>query len=98
MRPDAVALGGQRRVIGMRVVAADDIQAARGRRSVGLEVIARVEVEAIAQRMLVLGVGQADLGVPGILRREDLFDDLVAALQPPNQQPYAFVRVGRFGR
>jgi len=60
-------------------------------------VVARVEIEAIAQRVLVLGVRQADVGAPGVLRGVHALDDLRALFHPADQQPDTLVWVGRLG-
>jgi len=97
LRPDPVALRGDGRMIGVRVVAAHDVEPLGLRGPVGLHIVARVEVEAVAQRVLVLGVGEADLGTPSICGPVDRLDLLGGALQPADQQTDTLVRVGFLG-
>src|SRR6478752_2315851 len=64
LRTNAVALGRDRRVVGVRVVAADNVEPLGARGAIGAHILAWVEVEAIGQRMLVLGLAKPDLGAP----------------------------------
>jgi hypothetical protein len=84
-------------MVGVRMIAADNIKPLGARSTIGAHILTRVEIKAIGQRMLVLCVGQANLSAPVIRRLVNRLDQFLLAFDAPNQQPHALIRVACLG-